>query len=77
MVYMNFQKDCESGKYSSLVGWAISLEKTLVDSGNAEIQQLRQQLQTELQDVMVSRNVMSWAICLYFMQKVRTRVCTM
>ena len=69
-LYMKFSQDCEVGKYSSLVGWVVKQGKALVESGNTRIQQLREELQCNTDHSMVSRNVVSWAICLYFLEKV-------
>ena len=50
------------------VGWVIKLGKKLWQS-NARVQQLREELQS-LSSGMVSRNVTSWAVCLYFLEQV-------
>ena len=67
--YMTFQRKCENGEYSSLVGWIVGLEKKLRES-NSRVQELREELQSSM-DWMVSRNVTSWAVCLYFLEQVR------
>ena len=69
-LYMKFQKDCEDGRYSALVGWVIQQEKVLIESGNSRIQELRELLQTRAEQSMVARNLMSSAVCLYFLEKV-------
>ena len=66
--YMKFQMNCVGGKYSPLVGWVIKLGKKLRES-NARVQQLREELQS-LSSGMVSRNITSWAVCLYFLEQV-------
>ena len=42
-----------------------------------ESRKLREELQTGVQQMMVSRNVTSWAVCLYFLEKVRSNTTLM
>ena len=41
-MYGDFQRACESGKYSSLVGWIIKQGKTMLESGEERIQEIRE-----------------------------------
>ena len=73
--YMNFARKCENGEYSPLVGWIIALGKKLREN-NGRVQQLRDELQTS-SSWMVSRNVTSWAVCLFFLEEVRSNTATL
>ncbi len=74
-VYGDFQRACESGKYSSLVRWIIKQGKTMLESGEERIQEIRENLQGNESHSMVSRNVLSWAISFYFLEKVYMYIC--
>ncbi len=56
-VYGTFQRACESGKYSPLVGWIIKQGQIMLESGDKRIREIREDLQGSECHSMVSSNV--------------------
>lgn len=68
-LYTTFQNNCEGGKYSPIVRWVINQGNRLEDGGDTRFQEIRDDLQKNARSL-VSRNIMSWAVSLYFLEKV-------
>ena len=68
-LFMEFVHNCESGVYSSLVGWVIGLGEEFTKHGDDRMFQLRDMLSAKV-PTMLPRNQSGWAVCLYFLEKV-------
>lgn len=66
--YKKLTKAVQSGKYSSAIGWLVSLEKELGGEGYSRIEELQEELGCNSSQK--ERNVNGWCICLYFLEKV-------
>ena len=69
--YQKLTSDLRGNKFSSAVGWLISLGKELEEDGNRRIRELQKDLQFSRS--VMERNVCGYCICLYFLEKVSTR----
>lgn len=69
-LYQKLTSDIGANKFSSAVGWLISLGKDLQGDGNTRIKELQKDLQFLLS--VMERNVCGYCICLYFLEKVST-----
>ena len=65
---MDFIHNCESGKYSSLIGWVIRLGKALKEN-DAQIFEFKDIIGSRINGV-CPRTMNGWAVCLYFLENV-------
>lgn len=73
-MYQQVNHDIRNNKFSSCVGWLISLgKKLLTDGGSRRVKELQEELQ--FSHNLMERNVCGWCICLYFLEEVYFVIC--
>jgi hypothetical protein len=70
--FMKFVDECDNGKYSSMVGWVITQGKIL----DSRVLELKDAINSVAGLSGVNpRNSTGWAVCLYFLEKVKKTTC--
>ena len=68
-MFQQLNWDIRNNRFSSSVGWLISLGKKLSsDDGNRRVKELQEELQFSRN--LMERNVCGWCVCLHFLEQV-------